>query len=451
MDDRSIKEKTLERAARITPLVTSITLGPKSSYNWEDIEQETEKLEQSDVTDNKENKTPHQTPTSKSPHMKITVNFDTDSKLKNRSVKMNKSSSITSSDLRAMQDKFYMQSEERKLNEQVRKQMEARIAIENEHYQKIQRKLEAMQLEAERKHKAKIEAIARQLETALKIDEQDEMDYQRQRQELAKNNRKILEQQEKELRENLKRLEDHFAKLEESFNKLSRSCSTEMAPIVDLYKQQFEELKVHKNSTRSSLDGLRNVCVKADAICQGLMKAKDEHDIQLERRDQKEAEDRQAAAVAAQIQAEAAEQVAQAAPQPTPLQPETQIVAVQPPQPNQLREAERIYNESMQLLVAKQNSTRLLTGTPELEVIRFALKMAINTPINLLNEQNQSTLLENFQKLSNLLSGQRITTNKGAVAVTDHIEATDWTKLRIAEKLIVRTLLVRNNFNNIFI
>jgi nucleoporin GLE1 len=60
----------------------------------------------------------------------------------------------------------------------------------------------------------------------------------------------------------------------------------------------------------------------------------------------------------------------------------------------------------------------------------------VNAPINHLNEQNRSTLIEGFQKLQTLLSGQRITTTKGAVSITDHPEASDWTKLRIAEKLI---------------
>lgn len=402
-----------------------MTLGPNSSFHLEEIAGGT------DHVDNKENESPRINDDRKNRTPRKSETGDT--------VKSNKSPTITSSDLFAMQEKFLKQQEERNLNQQVRQLMEARIAIEQEHYKKVQSKLEFMRLEAELKHKMKLEAITSQLEAALRLEDQEEQNYQRQRQELAKNNRKILEQQEKELRDNLKRLDDQFSKLDETFNKITRSCSPEMASTVDLYKKQFEELKVLKSSCHSSLDGLRNACGKADALCHALLKARNDHEAQAsERRAKKEAEDKQAAAVAAQIQAEAARQVAAQA--PPPLAPESQVPIAQlppPPQQPQMTESRQRYNELKELLVAKQHATKQLMETPELQTLRFALKFAVNSPINLLSEKNKSTLVECFQKLHNLLSGQRITTSKGVVALSDHPEASDWAQLRIAEKLIV--------------
>jgi len=72
-----------------------------------------------------------------------------------------------------------------------------------------------------------------------------------------------------------------------------------------------------------------------------------------------------------------------------------------------------------------------------LHQIRFALKVAINNSINLLNEKNRTTLVDRYQMLFTLLSGQRVNTPKGSIAVTEHNEAPDWCRLKIAEKLIV--------------
>ncbi|CRL01427.1 CLUMA_CG014564, isoform A [Clunio marinus] len=96
----------------------------------------------------------------------------------------------------------------------------------------------------------------------------------------------------------------------------------------------------------------------------------------------------------------------------------------------------------IQLLTGKQNATKQLSENNELQGIRFALKLAVNGPLNHLNEHSKTTLIEAYQKLSDFLSGQRVTTSKGAIAITDHPEAADWTKLRLAEKLIVSFFLL---------
>lgn len=400
----------------------SVTLGPNSSFRIED-------------------------PTESRSSLTITVKKTPENEKPRRivSIKTPPSNTITTSDLIAMQQKIQFQNDERKLMAVVRKRMEERLVQEKIHNERIQRSRDIMKLDAERKHKAKVETLERQLEAALKLEEQEEMIYQNQRLELTKNTRKILEQQEKDLRDSLKKLEDHFSKLDASFNKIVAQCDADMSPIVDIYKKQFEDLKAQKISNRSSLDGLKNVCVKGEEMCHSLLKHCKEFDVQSKaRKAQKEEEERQAAenrradeerqaAEQAKAQLPTAKQVAQVQPFTTAEVPQTR--------PAQQSETSRYYYGLMQLLNNKQTSTRQLTETRELEVIRFALKFAVNNPVNMLNEKNKTTLTEGFQKLHNLLTGQRISTSKGAVSITDHPEANDWTKLRIAEKLIVRLYL----------
>lgn len=405
LDQKSLRENSLARAAQITPLVTSITLGPNSTFHADHSEEVEPKIA---VSTNKENvKSPRNVSYSKSP--------------------------ITSSDLKGMQYKMYKQVEEKKLNEQIRKQMEARVKLENEHYEKIQRMLETMKVEAEMKHKAKVEALERQIETALKLEEEDEMEYQKHRVELTKNTRKILEKQEKDLRESLQRVDNDFNKLGDGFNKIALSCNPEMSAVMEFYKKQFDELRAQRSAKGSSMDGLRSLCVKAEELCRGLLKASKDFEAEaVARRIQKEAEEQQAAAQAqAQAQAQAAQQAQQL--QQAEILKQVAVVAPVGAQSGTARH----FNDLMRFLMAKQNATRQLAETTEFEGRRFALKLAINGPINLLNEANRTTLIEGFQKLHDLLAGQRITTTKGTVAISDHPEASDWVKLRLAEKLIV--------------
>lgn len=401
LDERSMKEAALERAAQITPLVKSITIGPNSSYR-------------SFNSNNDDSLPPN-----------LSVSFENTPEKARRKVKTT-TSPITSSDLKAMQLKLYQESEEKKMREKVRKQMEERIEAEKEHYKKVQQKLDAMRLEAEKKHRQKMEELEKSISKALKLDEQEELKYQNHRTELTKNARKVIEQQEKDLRDNLKRHEDDFSKIESNFNQLAKECNQENLQVIELHKKLFTALKELKNSSRSSLDGLKSVCVKAVELCHSLVKANREFEESLKIKiAQKEADDRKAAAEAEK--AKVIRQVAQVAPQ----QPQAPVEV-----PKTTSDTGRRYTELMHFLGEKQNATRLLTESRELEVFRFALKLAINAPINHLNEQNRTTLIEGFQKLQSLLTGQRVTTTKGDISIGDHREASDWAKLRIAEKLI---------------
>lgn len=408
LDINQRERSALERAAQITPLIKSITLGPNSSYRCSNEDDFTEPELLPNLSVSSENRVGK-------PQIHQTMKINT--------------SPITCSDLKSMQLKLYQESEERQMRQKVRQQMEERKEKEQEHFRKVQRKLESMQLEAEKKHKEKMEELQKNIETALKLEEQEEQIYQNHRSELTKNARKVIEQQEKDLRENLKRHEDEFNKLESTFKQIASACNQDNSHAIELHKKHFDALKEAKNVSRSSLDGLKSVCIKAAELCHSLVKANKEFEDNVKAaRAQKEAEDQKAAAEAEK----AALQIAQIAPQ----HPRSEVIAEVVAVPRTSSETGRRYSELMQFLIEKQNATRQLTETRELEGLRFALKLAVNAPINHLNEQNKTTLIEGLQKLQNLLSGQRITTTKGAVSITDHPEASDWTKLRIAEKLI---------------
>lgn len=411
MDQKSIRESALERAASITPLVTSVTIGPNSSFR-----------EEAEVKLPPPVKTPVTSPQSKESPQKI-----------------EKTSPVTVGDLQLLQQRMRQQTDDRKLKEEIRKKMEARIENENRHYEKVKSMLESLQIETERKHKAKLEKIEREIENVLRIEEQEEQAYQRQRSELAKNARKVLEQQERELREkkerherDLKILEENFGKLEGSFNKIVAACSPDMATITQIYQAEFDELKSQMSSNRSSLDGMKFACVKLDETCKALFTARRDFEEQAKLAMAKKQADEIQAAADAQAKAEADLRAAVIATQDQPDNRTTTVQAI----PAARTANGRIYNELMMFLNEKENSTAQLSNAQDLEKFRFALKMAVNGPINQL--ENKSSLIVAFQKLHGLLSGQPIETSKGRISTANHPEASNWVQLRIAEKLMVR-------------
>lgn len=413
LDQKSIRESALERAASITPLVTSVTIGPNSSFR-EEVE--------------------HESP----PPVKTPVDSP---QSKENSRKIEKNSPVTMADLQLLQQKMRQQSDDRKMKEDIRKKMEARIENEQKHYEKVKKMLESLQIETEKKHKAKLEKMEREIENVLRIEEQEEQAYQRQRAELAKNARKVLEQQERDLREkkekherDLRTLDENFGKLEGSFNKIVAACSPEMSHITQMYQAEVEAIKSQMDLNRSSLDGMKIACVKLDETCKALFTARRDFEEQAKvALAQKQAEEIQAAADA-QAKADAAQRVAVV---PTQDQPDNRAPSVQAI-PAERSENGRLYNELMQFLNDKENSTAQLSNDQDLEKFRFALKLAVNGPINLL--ENKSSLIVAFQKLQGLLSGQPIETSKGRISTANHPEASNWVQLRIAEKLMVKIL-----------
>lgn len=408
-----LKRNAFERAAKISHLVTSVTIGPNSSYS------------------NKEN--------SECPIASDIVPSLSSVVEPKMSHRVNKSSAITIGDLRALQQKYQQQIDDREIQEKVRKMLEARAQKDAENYRKIQDKLEKMKLDAEIKSKERKEALDRKIEASLKVLEQEEIAYQKQRADLMMNTRKILEQQENELKENLARLDDHFGKLENAFNKIVQTCNPGMSQIVEIYKRQLEEVKRQKSEVSSSLDGLKRSCINVEALCHALMAAINEYDSQLQaRKAQKEDEDRQAQREAERIEAQAiAESIENT---PPPAQPQQQPEPAEGRHLNQHQAQSAnsaYYRQLIQFLNEKQEATRQLSEDVGLQNMRFALKMAVNSQINLLNETNPSSLIKGCHEFRKLLAGEKIETSQGIISINDYPQASDWTKLRLAEKLIV--------------
>lgn len=333
-------------------------------------------------------------------------------------------------------------SEARRIKTETLKILEEKRIKEAEHYKKIQIEIERMKLEAEKRHKAKMDVLEQKIRDELKIENDQEQIYLNQRRALAADSRKILEEQEKQLelmREQIRKLDEAFLKQESQFLKLLQSCSPDMTSVIDVYKKQFKDVKNFKEAHKNSAEGIRAITTKLEALTSNLAREKNDYENMLKARvtAQKEAEEKQKAEEIASKAAAEAENAARQSIQPQ--QQQQQQSQEQVPEDSSFNaENFRHYNEWRKLVLLKKSQTKLLDETPELQQIRFALKYAINNSINILNEKNKTTLIEGYQKLVNLLSGQRISTAKGNVAITDHNEAADWCRLRIAEKLIDR-------------
>lgn len=419
----NINANILKRAAEISKHIHSTTLGPNSSFNSmkETINTNGNHLnghEKKPKSNLKENKSPK-------------VSTDSNSNI------------MDINDLKYLQQQIHERQRDKQIEVEVRRKLEEKRREEIERYKLIQEKINDMRKDAELRHQLKIEELERKIEYELELENQKEKIYQEQRKELAVNARKKQEEIERQLQQQVRKYDEFFATQESQFIKLIQICNPEMGS-VDSYKNQFRDIKNARENHKTSFEVIKNATIKLDELCQNLHREITEFEIirRSQIAQQQEAEEQQKK-IQAELDAQAAQHKIEA------IIPK-QIALVQP-QPNQdqidqvpsgdtanlQRESFRLYNQSKQLLITKKNQTKLLDETPELQQIRFALKLAINNSINFLNEQNRSTLLDGYQKLFNLLSGQRINTSKGNVSITDHNEASDWCKLRIAEKLIV--------------
>lgn len=352
---------------------------------------------------------------------------------------IDKMSRMDLNDLQCFQHKFYEQSAERKIQSEVRKKLEEKRAEEIHNHEIIMKNIEMMRREAEIRHDVKRKELERKIQAEMEKERQKELIYQEQRKALAANTKKIQEEKERQLKDQIRKFEEVFIKQETALLKIIQSCNPEMAPSIDKLKKQLKDIKNFKDSHKNSLDSAKSSCIKLDALCQNLQREIKEFEAASQaKKAQKEADDKIAAEQQAAAQAHKVESV-------VPIQ----IAAVQPRSQDQINqvplesnpiqsEVYKIYSHYKQLLIIKKEQTKKLDEMPELQQIRFALKVAINNAVNLLNEKNRSTLVDGYQKLFTLLSGQRVNTPKGSIAITDHNEALDWCRLRIAEKLIDR-------------
>ncbi|KAG5678538.1 hypothetical protein PVAND_008205 [Polypedilum vanderplanki] len=411
--------KSMIRAAEISSLICSLTLGPNANFEDNEINNKIVNGNESDP----KNTILKKCSNNKMPQI-TTSNFE-------------KSSKMDINDVKNLQQQLLKENTNKKIEIEVRKKLEHKRLEEIEKHKQIRSNLEALKAEAERRHKLRMIEFDRQVQRELELERQRELAYQEQRKQLAANTRKIQEEKEKLLREQIRKWIEISTKQEDVFTKMLSICNSEFK-LLDTYKKELKSLQTLRDANINSLEILKSVCVKLDALSQKFQKDLTEFATAKREAEEKERE-KQLLIAAAQKQQQEKEIV-------TPIQ----IAAVTPQSHDQidqipsadtnllLSESFKQFNDYMQLLAMKKAQTKRLDDTPELQQIRFALKSAVNFPINLLNEKNKTTLIDGYQKLFNLLSGQRVNTAKGSVSILDHNEASDWCKLRIAEKLIDR-------------
>lgn len=420
------------RAAQISPQINCTTIGPNSTFKIENEHaSDTISSRANIISAPKENSSPYQARFSKSP--------------------------ISARDLSDLKTRLSQKSNERFIEQEVRKQLVARRQQETKEYERINARLEAKHQEVVMQHKLKMEILEQKIKEVLRIEDQKEREYQLQKQQLVSQARTIKEQREreqrnKELNDNIRCYDEEFAKLEGSFIIIMQSCHPEMKSIVEMYKQQVEKIKAQKDGGQKTLDVIKNALNQLNSICEILLKQRCEYEEQLKAKQllaqekaQKEhdeavkAEEAKARAIQA---AEVPIQVQVVKPMPSSRDPRTQAQEVQQPvlshAPSSLQhDNTHRYNQLIQFYSEKNNSTRDLAEGQQFIQLRFAIKHAIANPINMINEKNRTTLVEGFQKLHALLSGQRVSTPKGEISISDHPQAGDWSKILIAEKLIV--------------
>lgn len=235
------------------------------------------------------------------------------------------------------------------------------------------------------------------------------------------------------MRTQCKKIEETFIKLEAQFLNILQACPAEMN--IEAYTKQHRDVRELKENSKHSLDGSKTALKRLDVLTQNISKDKNDFEAaqKVAAQRQKEEEEKAAREATAREAAAAANVVPTQIALVQPHQEVKQVINVQ-----ENSDTKTLYNNYKQLLVNTRNATRLLEETPGLQQVRFALKLVINNAINLLNEKNKTTLIDGHKKLMSLLSGQRCSTSKGDVSVTDHVQAVDWCRLKIAEKLIDR-------------
>jgi hypothetical protein len=414
-------ESTLMRAAEISSMISGLTLGPNATQCFYG-DTEKKDMEKDELKSQKPRKI----------IKKIAIELPRSSK------------SMDLNDVKNFQQQMLQNSVKKRIDLDVQKKMAEKHLRDVRKYQEIRAVADEAIAKAERDYALKMQEFERQVEQEMEKENQLERSYQEQRMELAANTRKLQEEKERIML--IKKWDDTFTRQATVLARMLNAGSSEIESL-ESYKKELKDLQNLKDANRGSLDEIKNACIRLDATSQRYHK---------ELKDfvaRKEAEQKEKAAAAERKQHEEAarQQQEEAAKKQLEVHP-IQIATVPPQAHSQLgqtpvfndaaqRKTSQLFSEYNQLLAQKIQMTRRLNETPELQQIRFALKFAINNPVNLLNEKQNETLVDVYQKLFSLLSGQRVTTPKGSVSISDHMEALDWCKLKTAEKLIVRFII----------
>lgn len=411
MDDKT-RQGILIRAASISKDVGSCSIGPNSSYQYDKEETSQENILKELVENSKSKSTSPATPRER--------------------VKSRSSGGLTPENLQIIKDNYQENVYKRKIVINVRKQMESRSKSEHEHYDKIQQMVERLRLDSEQAHLEKERALQQRIKEALRIEEEEENEYQKHCSEMAEHTRRILKQQEKELSDMLKKFQDRFTKLESNFLKIIQICPAEMTAIVEDSKKKLNALKLQKKSSKSPSE-LNAICSALEEYSKSLLKARDEYEVQL--KNNREAEEKAKADEKAKeeekLRANERLQQEQRAQREAATAAAAAVAVVQ------RAESENPLSKYRDLLLTLHNNTRNLTEQADLQNLRFVLKLTVNGPINKLSRvSSEESLVTAYRTLNKLLSGHDVETTKGNVSVNCHPEALMWIKMRLAEKLI---------------
>ncbi|KAL4223047.1 Nuclear pore complex nucleoporin component [Mactra antiquata] len=99
-------------------------------------------------------------------------------------------------------------------------------------------------------------------------------------------------------------------------------------------------------------------------------------------------------------------------------------------------QAFRRYTELQEKLKRVEQSTAVLSSTPQLKKYKFDLQKAVNTPINAISTVSGDHLRDKLKRLLLLLSGQQVEVTGRTVSIKQHPQGGDFSKYLIAKMMV---------------
>lgn len=436
-----LKLSVLRNAAKISPFVSSMTIGPNSDN--ESFESGKEKKSNIQVKKTYTN-------------LLVTVKSSTqkESKDKNENDDCSKRT-VTIIDSEAISYNMYIKNLEKHRKNQVKKVMAERNA----------RQVEAFQLREElysntlkNAHNA---IINKSLESeklvkdAIKLEEQLENQFN-ERQELQKRE-DIRRQQEKnkELQkiqeqakhyqqiseEQMRTYHTYFVRAHEIFSQTLASLDPNFAKIFVNYQKAVdmmarEEILLYNNSkiNKTTLDAADILCKNIDLLLQDFQKNIEKNSDSI-KRSKEIIEEKQRSDILKQKEEEIQKNINN----------QNQVITVIEDVPDESEclltsfisnECNEFQNNVKKTFEQYHNAFRAFSKDNSLKDYRFKLKLAIVTPINAIPVDNAKLLTEIYDKISAVLSGHSVKVSEGQVSVNDHPSARHFCTAILAEKIV---------------
>ncbi|XP_060536347.1 mRNA export factor Gle1 [Cylas formicarius] len=111
----------------------------------------------------------------------------------------------------------------------------------------------------------------------------------------------------------------------------------------------------------------------------------------------------------------------------------------------------QMYTELMDYLKAYTDSIQQLEQDASMKQFRFDCKKAVNIPVNALSGANSHHILDKYQKLHGLLSGQNVIVSDRQVNASQHPQGVAFCKNLLAKKFVLQgDLIVSSNHRSAF-